>query len=255
MPTTDDLPSLIMRRARREYRVPTRFTPLTVRNNFNETALVFTTEEAQQEANRCVDCDTICSLCVGVCPNLALMTYQMDAVQAEMPTYEVSGSGLNPTGSVPFRADQQYQISVLTDFCNECGNCVTACPTSGRPYEDKPRLYLDRDEFDAESDNAFLFEDTEDGAVVFGRFEGATHRLSINGSIEYTGSGVEATLDEDLRVTDARLTEALTDGTEVSLEPAATMYVVWKGMAGSMPEVPVSRTGGTLVPAPNLANS
>ena len=33
---------------------------------------------------------------------------------------------------------------MLTDFCNECGNCVTFCPTSGEPYRDKPRLYLDR---------------------------------------------------------------------------------------------------------------
>ncbi|MGB5532712.1 MAG: hypothetical protein WBN71_06370, partial [Acidimicrobiia bacterium] len=47
IPTTEDLASLIQRRARREYRVPATFTPLTVRNNFNETMLTYTTEEAQ----------------------------------------------------------------------------------------------------------------------------------------------------------------------------------------------------------------
>ncbi|NIT94709.1 MAG: hypothetical protein GWM91_04295, partial [Actinobacteria bacterium] len=55
-----------------------------------------------------------------------------------------------------FVVDQPLQIAVLTDFCNECGNCVTFCPTSGEPYRDKPRLYLDRADFLAESDNAFM---------------------------------------------------------------------------------------------------
>ncbi|MDJ0792073.1 MAG: FAD-dependent oxidoreductase [Acidimicrobiia bacterium] len=252
MPTTDDLPSLIMRRARREYRVPTRFTPLTVRNNFNETALVFTAEEAQQEASRCVDCDTICSLCVGVCPNLALMTYQMEAFSADLPVYEVADGGLTERGSVAYRVDQPHQIAVLTDFCNECGNCVTACPTSGRPYEDKPRLYLDRDEFDAEADNAFLVEQTTDAVVVLGRFASETHRLSVNGSIDYEGPDVSATFGEDFTVRSAQPGAGAEPGAEVSLEPAATMYVVWSGLAESMPEVPTVTDSGTFVPAPEL---
>ena len=87
--------------------------------------LTYEERQARDEASRCLDCDVYCSLCVGVCPNLALQTYEAD----------VAGS----------TARQRYQVAVLADLCNECGNCTTFCPTSGRPYRDKPRLYVDRE--------------------------------------------------------------------------------------------------------------
>ena len=252
MAPADDTQALIMRRARREYRVPTRFTPLTERDGFDETALVFTTEEAQTEASRCVDCDTICSLCVGVCPNMALMTYRSDGLAADLPVLVANGEGVVEARTESFRADQPYQIAVLTDFCNECGNCVTACPTSGTPYTDKPRLYLTEEEFLAESDNAFMVHSGDDAATVLGRFDGATHRLSINGSIDYEGPTVAATFDQDFRYVSATGTASGSDG-EVSLEPAAVMYTVWKGIHDSMPELPTATTGGTWIAAPELS--
>ena len=42
-------------------------------------------------------------------------------------------------GEESFHVAQKYQVLVLTDFCNECGNCVTFCPTAGHPYKDKPK--------------------------------------------------------------------------------------------------------------------
>ncbi|MGI9643119.1 MAG: putative selenate reductase subunit YgfK [Acidimicrobiia bacterium] len=246
----EDLQELTVRRARREYRVPTRFTPLELRDNFDETALVFTTEEAQTEASRCVDCDTICSLCVGVCPNIALMTYQIDTFATELPQYAVTADGLTPSGSRSFRIDQPYQIAVLTDFCNECGNCVTACPTSGTPYLDKPRLYLDEPEFVEQTDNAFMISDDGTMVTVLGRFAGATHELSINGSIEYRSPTVTASFDEAFNVTSAEAGESA-EGT-VTLDAAATMYSLWKGVAQSMPEVPLAESGGTFIAAPAL---
>ena len=91
----------------------------------------------------------------------------------------------------PFSADQRLQIAVLTDFCNECGNCVTACPTSGSPYRDKPRLYLDRADFLAQPSNAFMH--LGDG-LMEGRFAGATHRITVDGTIEYLAPGFRALL-------------------------------------------------------------
>ena len=248
----DDTQALIMRRAHREYRVPTRFTPLTERDGFDETALVFTTEEAQTEASRCVDCDTICSLCVGVCPNMALVTYRSDGLAADLPVLVASGEGVVEARTESFRADQPYQIAVLTDFCNECGNCVTACPTSGTPYTDKPRLYLTEEEFLAESDNAFMVHSGDDAATMLGRFDGSTHRLSINGSIDYEGPTIAATFDQDFRYVSATGTASGSDG-EISLEPAAVMYTVWKGIHDSMPELPTATTGGTRIAAPDLS--
>jgi len=249
IPTTDDVHALIMRRAHREYRISAAVTPLTVRNNFNETLLTYSAEEAQAEASRCVDCDTICSLCVGVCPNMALMTYETEAFTATLPWFTVADGVLVEQGRSEFRVDQPYQIAVLTDFCNECGNCVTACPTSGRPYRDKPRLYLNRDEFDAELSNAFLFEKEGDATVILARFDGATHRMSVNGSVEYTAPQVTATFDASFALVSAEPGPSPADG-EISLEPAGTMYALWRGLASSMPQVPVSTADGTRIQAP-----
>ena len=240
-----DLHDLVIRRSRREYRVPVEHTPLDQRDNFDETVVGYTDEQAAEEAGRCIDCDVVCSLCVGVCPNMALMTYEMDPVRFDVPVLDAGGQS---TGTVPFLADQQYQIAVLTDFCNECGNCVTACPTSGVPYEDKPRLYLNRDEFDGEVDNAFMM--FEDGSIE-ARFAGETHRLSVNGAVEYAAPGVTATLDRDTFA----VVEASIDRDGVSLMPAAAMYTVLQGVGGSMrhlPTMPVAGTGGTFIPDPGV---
>jgi NADPH-dependent glutamate synthase beta subunit-like oxidoreductase len=253
MPSTDDTTGLVMRRARREYRVPTRFTPLTVRNTFDETALVFTAEEARAEASRCVDCDTICSLCVGVCPNIALMTYRSEPFHADLPSLRADGSSLVAEGTVAFDVDQSHQIAVLTDFCNECGNCVTACPTSGTPYVDKPRLYLDPAEFEAETSNAFMIEHDGGTATVLGRFDGATHRLSVDGMVEYAAPEIVATFDGSFDLLSIALADGAGGEGEISLEPAATMFVLWKGLDASMPEIPSAGQPGTRIAAPTLA--
>jgi NADPH-dependent glutamate synthase beta subunit-like oxidoreductase len=253
IPTTEDLASLIERRARREYRVPATFTPLTVRNNFNETMLTYTTDEAQTEASRCVDCDTICSLCVGVCPNMALMTYSTDVFATNVPSFLVEDGTLVEQGRMPFRVDQPYQIAVLSDFCNECGNCVTACPTSGKPWQDKPRLYLDREEFDAEASNAFMIEQDGDTAIVLSRFDGETHQMSINGSVEYSSPTVTATFDDSFELVSAAPGDSLSNGDAVSLMAAATMFAVWKGLDQSMPQIPVAGVAGTKIEHPAYA--
>ena len=87
--------------------------------------LTFDQERVRAETARCLECDTYCGLCVSVCPNLAMQAYEVDPV----------ASGLR----------QRYQVAVIADLCNECGNCTTFCPTAGRPYRDKPRLHVDRD--------------------------------------------------------------------------------------------------------------
>jgi putative selenate reductase len=150
-----DLHQLLRRRAHRDWRVPLTHTPLDQRMNFEEPILTYTPEEAMAEASRCLDCHEICSLCVGVCPNMALMTYESEPFKAALPMLSVVAGEIVTNGEdKELKADQLHQIAVLTDFCNECGNCTTFCPTSGEPYRDKPRLYLDRADFEAQEDNA-----------------------------------------------------------------------------------------------------
>jgi putative selenate reductase len=243
-----DLHEMTVRRARREYRVPIRFSPLEQRDGFDETVLSYTEEEAMREASRCLDCHEICSLCVGVCPNMALMTYRMDSVEVELPSLVVQNGEAVAGESTPFVADQQFQIAVLTDFCNECGNCVTACPTSGEPYRDKPRLYLNREDFEAEKSNAFMmFGDS----VMEARLDGQIHRIEVNGQIEYTSPSFTAKLDKDtLELIEATPTAAASAGEVLSLEPAAVMHTLLKGVTGSMPHIPTMVDGGTFVTHP-----
>ena len=265
----EDAQALVVRRARREYRVPVRVTGLDRRGGFEETVLGYTAAEAEHEASRCLDCDRMCSLCVGVCPNIALMTYATAPIRADLPTLVVRGGAVLSTGSSPFVVDQGLQVAVLTDLCNECGNCVTACPTAGRPYVDKPRFYLDRDDFEAQGSNAFMLLG---GGVIEGRFDGRTHRVWMQeagpgtfgaapeGSgggagpashrIDYIAPGFRAALDrETFALVEAEPTGAA-EGETFSLEPAAVMVTLLAGIMGSLPHLPAAGTGGTRIRAP-----
>ncbi|MGI9610372.1 MAG: FAD-dependent oxidoreductase, partial [Acidimicrobiia bacterium] len=242
-----DLNEMVVRRSRREYRVPISFTALDARDGFEETVLSYTPEEAMKEASRCLDCHEICSLCVGVCPNMALMTYGMEAVRAELPSLTVSGGAAVAGDPEEFVADQQFQIAVLTDFCNECGNCVTACPTSGEPYRDKPRLYLNREDFEAEKTNAFMMFGN---SAMEARIDGQTHRIDVNGHIEYTSPAFTAKLDAStLELLEATPTAA-SEGEVLTLEPAAIMHTLLTGVTKSMPHIPAMVDGGTFVTHP-----
>ena len=250
-PQEVDLNEMIVKRSRREYRVPVSFTPLSQREGFDETVVGFTPEEAMAEAARCLDCHLICSLCVGVCPNMALMTYEMEPFRTTLPSLAAAGGRLVAGDVSPYVADQQFQIAVLTDFCNECGNCVTACPTSGTPYVDKPRFYLDREDFEAQKTNAFML--FEDGSIA-SRVDGETHRLSVNGAVEYRAPAFEARLEAgSLSVLEATPTREATDGEAFSLEPAADMFVLLKGLAGSMAHLPAVAAAGTRIVHPGYA--
>jgi putative selenate reductase len=118
-----DVADLVRRRSHRQWRTPSPELPLNRRDDFDEVVLTYDEDQVRAETARCLECDTFCSLCVSVCPNLALQTYEVDPAT----------SGLS----------QRYQVAVIDNLCNECGNCTTFCPTSGRPYRDKPRLYID----------------------------------------------------------------------------------------------------------------
>jgi NADPH-dependent glutamate synthase beta subunit-like oxidoreductase len=239
---TVDLQEMMVRRSRREYRVQAAHTPLDDRNNFNETQLIFTEEQAIAEAGRCLDCHEICSLCVGVCPNMALMTYEMEPFRVAMPTLTAAGGSVTEGESQSYGADQMFQIAVLTDFCNECGNCETACPTSGIPYVDKPRLYLDRGDFEAEKNNAFM---VFDNSAIESRVDGETHRLVLNGVVEYSSPRFTATLDRDtFKLLEATPTAAA-DGESLSLEAAADMFILLKGIHGSMSHLPAMAADGS----------
>jgi putative selenate reductase len=235
-----DIGAMVIRRARRQYRVPVRSVAPEERTGFEETVLGYSAEEARAEAGRCLDCHRICSLCVGVCPNLALMTYRSQPFQTALPALRVEAGVVRPGERHAFRVEQALQIAVLTDFCNECGNCTTFCPTAGRPWRDKPRLYVDAEDFEAQADNAFRW--LADGAIE-ARWDGETHRLSVDDVVEYASPAVRARFDpQTFDLLEASPGPAATDGQRLELDRAASMYCLLRGLESSMACLPRAAT-------------
>ncbi|MGD9020725.1 MAG: hypothetical protein PVF46_02935, partial [Lysobacterales bacterium] len=114
------------------------------------------------------------------------------------------------------------------------------CPTAGEPYRDKPRLYLDRAEFEAQSDNAFMVSG-QDVWVMEGRWAGETHRIEVNGSLQYSTPRIKATLEPgDFSVQHVEVVTNPADDETFSLEPCATMYALLTGLRDSMPYLPTA---------------
>ena len=229
---------LLRRKAHREYRVPAVERPAAQRKDFKEILQTLEKEQAATEAARCLECDLMCSLCMTVCPNRAIQVYRMEPMDVELPRLRVEKRKIIETGKKAFAVHQHFQIAVLTDFCNECGNCATFCPTAGRPYKDKPRLYLRRSEFDAEKDNAFMVFRSKKSWKMLARFGGETHEIVLDGHVNYTSPLFHAVLDpETFSVKTTKLMKGVSDG-HLSLDPCATMVALLRGIRGSMTYLP-----------------
>ncbi|MCP3973594.1 MAG: hypothetical protein GY720_03785, partial [bacterium] len=102
-------------------------------------------------------------------------------------------------------------------------------------------------DFEAEKTNAFMmFGDS----TIEARIDGQTHRIEVNGHIEYTAPAFTAKLDAStLELLEATATAA-SEGEVLSLEPAATMRTLLTGVSKSMPHIPVMVEGGTFVTHP-----
>ncbi len=238
-PVEVDVVDLQRRRSHREFRVPVPELPVSNRTGFDEILLTLSEEEARREASRCLDCHRICSLCVSVCPNLAFFTYRAEAFEARLPELTLRGGQVASAPGRLYRVDQPFQVAVLTDFCNECGNCATFCPTSGRPYRDKPRLYLRRSEFEAEPDNAFMVSRPNGAWRLEARFGGATHEITIGDDVVYVSPKLRAKLDaKTFEVREIVPAASWAEGETLSLNEAAAMFVLLRSVrdsAGHMP--------------------
>lgn len=226
-----NLPEELRKQATRIRRVDVPELPLAKRNSFDEVLHTMTPETARAEAARCLRCDRFCSLCTSVCPNQAFITYEVQPFAAELASWTVQGGQLVADKPVRFAVIQASQTAVLTDFCNECGNCATFCPTAGAPYKDKPRLYVQASEFEAQADNAFRLTGSGADRAIAGRFAGETHTLTPRGDgYVYAAPGLSVTLDARLQPVGAPEVSAA-DGASLGLVPAATMKVLLSGIA------------------------
>jgi putative selenate reductase len=156
------------------------------RLNFELYVKTLTEAAAMNEASRCLQCDLVCNVCVSVCPNRANVALRAEPVSYLLQSAKKKGDSTVVETQGKVNIGQFYQIINIADFCNECGNCDTFCPTSGAPYKDKFKMHLTHASLEAygegfhlagpgrmeamfggepatltESDGMFVYEDSE----------------------------------------------------------------------------------------------
>jgi putative selenate reductase len=138
------------------------------------------------EASRCLDCAELCNLCVGVCPNRAMVAYASTPKRLFLPILAFRGDRLERAGASLFELRQSAQVLNLADFCNACGNCTPFCPTRGAPFRDKPRFHLHREDFERAAGDAFHFAEHAPSLRLEARLCGRRLAVEVSGeSAEY----------------------------------------------------------------------
>jgi putative selenate reductase len=143
---TTDFRALMLKQAKREMGAELPELSPEDRLNFNLFMDTLGDEDAKLESERCLQCDLFCNICTTVCPNRSNMFYTTDPI--ELPIEIVKMDGTIALAGVR-NITQPYQIINVGDFCNECGNCTTFCPTSGQPFKDKPKFHITEESFES----------------------------------------------------------------------------------------------------------
>ncbi len=191
---------------------------LSDRNNFNLISKTLTKHEAQKEAERCLLCDEVCNICTTLCPNLALQSFEILPIKYNLQTV-LEGKIIN---TEIFEIKQNQQIIHITDWCNQCANCETFCPTSGAPYLEKPHLYIDKNYFDSQNDGYYFDKKSN---TLLAKEKGNNYSFSENfGYFEFISNNFTAKLSKE--------TFNILEYTGIenfSLKKAAEMSVIIKG--------------------------
>jgi len=209
------------------------------RSGFAEVLQSLSPEAARREAARCLDCDEVCSLCVTVCPNRANLAYETAPLALELPSFVVEGGRPVPDGTTTLRVEQAVQIVNLGDACNECGNCVPFCPTSGAPWREKPTFWIDAAGFAEAKGDAFRTTRDGDGTVLDARIGGRVHRLEHHGALaEYRSEALRVVLEPSAwHVLDVRLETGVPDGARLDLATCALLIALLPA-ASVLPPLP-----------------
>jgi putative selenate reductase len=238
-----DRTDLMRRRSLRRFREPFPQLPPSRRGGFEEVVDTYPPPAALAEAGRCLDCDLLCSTCESVCPNRAFFTYRSAARAHELPVLRWEGVRAVVVDHERFELRQHHQVAVLADLCNDCGNCMTFCPTAGRPFTDKPRLFLDEASFREQTDNAFRLVAHDGSWLVQAVLGGQPHELELGDPLRYRTAGVELRLAADtLELIGSRLIGDA-PAEPISLHPCATMLAILLGLRDSVPWIPSVVTG------------
>ncbi|MCK9611554.1 MAG: putative selenate reductase subunit YgfK [Bacteroidales bacterium] len=222
---------LMIMRSRRQYKnIPSKnFKPPFISIN-QAPAPGLTLIEAVSEASRCLHCDELCNICVTVCPNRAIFPYTT-LIQKLLLQKAV----LKNNKEVVFEDDdemnisQSYQVLNIADLCNECGNCTTFCPTSGKPFADKPRFFISIEKF-RQSNSGFFLSKLEKKTVLIKKEQNTVSTLSYDGDkLIYENESVLACfLNPGFELIHVRFFDR--NLTKYHFKEAAEMYVLFNAI-------------------------
>jgi putative selenate reductase len=172
-----DFGALQKRRARRQVGMYLPEIGFDQRAGFDLVIQTLDDDVAKKEAARCLYCDEICSVCVSVCPNRANLEFRVDPVRFKVQQVQQVTGKITLSDIETVRIEQNTQVMNIADYCNECGNCATFCPTSGAPYKDKAKLHISKQSFD-HSDVGFHFTTADQLLWKDGRRNGTLTRTA-----------------------------------------------------------------------------
>jgi putative selenate reductase len=228
--TADDILQVKQARVRKILQHEPQMLPVAQRDGFACVEQPLSEEAARAEAARCLQCSTFCDKCVEVCPNRANYAYHVEPGRWTLPVLAHNEGMLAVAGEETFQVTQARQILHVEDLCNECGNCATFCVHQGKPYADKPRLFLDEGDFLAADDNAFRFQ----GNTLRRREGGREAQLTAeDGRLLFEDDHVRLELSPEFEIR-AMALKAPFAGT-LSLREAAEMATILEGVRGSLP--------------------
>jgi putative selenate reductase len=235
----EDIAQVKHARVRKEAQHKGAMLPQEKRDGFDLVEATLNEKEAMEEAARCMQCSSFCDKCVEVCPNRANYTFFVSPMSLKLPKVSCQQGGLKESGNEVFRIAQTRQILHVQDFCNQCGDCATFCVHDGKPYMDKPRLFLEKGDFGREDDNAFHIEKDGRGWAIRRRDGGKESRLSVKDGAKgmvFENEQLRMELAPDFKIKSMKLKKDFRG--DFSLADPAEMYVILKGVTSSLPFLP-----------------
>jgi putative selenate reductase len=188
-------------------------------------------DAARIESARCLRCGEVCNVCVTVCPNRANMAipWKLAGRPGSIPVQRAvrTPDGVRVETSGREGASQLFQIVNVADFCNECGNCASFCPSAGAPHRDKFRLHLHRASFESAGQGAWFSEPGRMEASLGGE------RMAVRSCAEQSGSARAAVVVESPRfsaILDASTLEAVSVTLAPGVEEASLALAARAGL-------------------------
>ncbi|MBN1252403.1 MAG: putative selenate reductase subunit YgfK [Bacteroidales bacterium] len=225
-----ELNELMIKKTEKKFSVKTKEAEFEIRNNFNLISSTLTKEDAIEEASRCLLCDEVCNICTTVCPNLAFHSFEIQPFRHNLKKIIVNNSANKIIDDKSFEIKQKYQILHIAEWCNQCGNCETFCPTSGAPYKEKAHLHLSKNSF--ENDNeGYFYENLKDYQIIYQKSDNKVNTLKLYANYYiFESQKFEIKINKsDFKIIDFKIKEK--EIFEISVQKAAEMSVVLKGAA------------------------